>query len=84
MNDSPVGCQSRAVTEPAGESVAAVLLPSPVGEGVSRRLTDEALHSGFHLDVKLLFCFSYSSSTADAVPLLPQEKANQITDGTLG
>ena len=38
--------------------------PSPVGEGGSRRLTDEVSYAP-----------SNSSSTAIAVPLLPQEKA---------
>ena len=52
-------------------------MPSPVGEGVSQRLTDEVFRSGFQLGVKCCFCFSYSSSTADAVPLLPQEKAGK-------
>ena len=39
-------------------------MPSPVGEGGSRRLTDEVSLTP-----------SNSSSTAIAVPLLPQEKA---------
>ena len=56
-------------------STAANKKPSPVGEGGSRRLTDE------------VFLYqNNSSSTANAVPLLPQEKAlwnaGELTKGS--